>query len=59
MSPSSGEETTLDLKKPSSNSYSVVFLQNLCCKVKENQREYYKEAALKWVEKPLDNWMIG
>lgn len=59
MSHSPGKETMLDLEKPSSKSYSLVFLQNLCCKAEENQREYYKEAALKWVETSLGNWMIG
>lgn len=50
----------LEPKKPSSNNYtSIVLLHNLCCKVGGNQREYYKEVALKWEEKPLDNWMIG
>ena len=40
MPPSSGEETMLEPKKPSSNNYtSVALLHNLCCKVggtKEN-----------------------
>lgn len=60
MPPYSGEETMLEPKKPSSNNYtSIVLLHNLCCKVGGNQREYYKEVALKWEERPLDNWMIG
>ena len=60
MPPFSGEEARLEPKKPSSNNcISGVLLHNHRCKLGGNQREYYKEAVLKWEEKPLDNWMIG